>query len=248
MVFEGHIDCRRVRCGGRDATGPRCSVIRESYCERAYDSGGDAQKQKRIFLKREDLQPVFSFKIRGAYNKIKNLKKEELEKGIITASAGNHAQGVALSAKTLGIKAVVAMPVTTPKIKVEAVRRLGGDVVLVGENFDETAAYAKKRSIDDEMTFIPPFDEPYVIAGQGTCGVEILRQLPTAKAVFIPIGGGGLIAGVATYLKTIAPRIKIITPSRAALMPWRKVSTEASSLNYLKSMALQMELPSKRLV
>lgn len=182
--------------------------------------GGDAQKQKRIFLKREDLQPVFSFKIRGAYNKIKNLKKEELEKGIITASAGNHAQGVALSAKTLGIKAVVAMPVTTPKIKVEAVRRLGGDVVLVGENFDETAAYAKKRSIDDEMTFIPPFDEPYVIAGQGTCGVEILRQLPTAKAVFIPIGGGGLIAGVATYLKTIAPRIKIIgvEPSGANAM------------------------------
>jgi len=182
--------------------------------------GGDAQKQKRIFLKREDLQQVFSFKIRGAYNKIKNLKKEELERGIITASAGNHAQGVALSAKTLGIQAVVAMPVTTPKIKVEAVRRLGGDVVLVGENFDETAAYAKKRSIDDEMTFIPPFDEPYVIAGQGTCGVEILRQLPTAKAVFIPIGGGGLIAGVATYLKTIAPKIKIIgvEPSGANAM------------------------------
>ena len=182
--------------------------------------GGDAQKQKRIFLKREDLQQVFSFKIRGAYNKIKNLKKEELERGIITASAGNHAQGVALSAKTLGIKAVVAMPVTTPKIKVEAVRRLGGDVVLIGENFDETAAYAKKRSVDDEMTFIPPFDEPYVIAGQGTCGVEILRQLPTAKAVFIPIGGGGLIAGVATYLKTIAPKIKIIgvEPSGANAM------------------------------
>jgi threonine dehydratase len=172
--------------------------------------GGDAQKQKRIFLKREDLQPVFSFKIRGAYNKIKNLKKEELVRGIITASAGNHAQGVALSAKTLGIKAVVAMPVTTPKIKVEAVRRLGGEVVLIGENFDETAAYAKKRSVDDSMTFIPPFDEPYVIAGQGTCGVEILRQLPTVKAVFIPIGGGGLIAGVATYLKTISPKIKII--------------------------------------
>jgi threonine dehydratase len=163
-----------------------------------------------IYLKREDLQPVFSFKIRGAYNRMKQLSKEELVRGAITASAGNHAQGVALSGQTLGCKAIIAMPVTTPAIKVEAVRRLGGTVELVGENFDATQAYAKKRAVDEGLTFIPPFDDPYVIAGQGTVGVELLRQLPEVEIIFVPIGGGGLAAGIVAYVKAIRPDVRVI--------------------------------------
>ena len=163
-----------------------------------------------IYLKREDLQPVFSFKLRGAYNKMKQLTEEERARGVITSSAGNHAQGVALSGQKLGCKAIIAMPVTTPAIKVEAVRRLGGVVELVGENYDATQAYAKKRSEEEGLTYIPPFDDPYVIAGQGTVGVEVLRQLPTAEIVFVPIGGGGLAAGMAAYIKAIRPEVKVI--------------------------------------
>jgi len=163
-----------------------------------------------IYLKREDMQPVFSFKLRGAFNRMKQLSQEELDRGAITASAGNHAQGVALSGQKLGCKAIIAMPVTTPAIKVEAVRRLGGTVELVGENFDATQAYAKKRAKDEGLTFIPPFDDPYVIAGQGTVGVELLRQLPSTDIVFVPIGGGGLAAGIAAYIKAIRPEVKVI--------------------------------------
>ena len=164
----------------------------------------------QIYLKREDLQPVFSFKIRGAYNKMKQLTEEERARGVITSSAGNHAQGVALSGQKLNCKAIIAMPVTTPAIKVEAVRRLGGTVELVGENYDATQAYAKERAAAEGLTYIPPFDDPYVIAGQGTVGVEVMRQLPSAEIIFVPIGGGGLAAGMVAYIKAIRPEIRVI--------------------------------------
>ncbi|EKX48314.1 hypothetical protein GUITHDRAFT_86078 [Guillardia theta CCMP2712] len=164
-----------------------------------------------IMAKREDMQPVFSFKLRGAYNMIANLDQAQLDRGVITASAGNHAQGVAMSAKHLGCRAVIAMPTVTPAIKVNSVKRMGAEVVLVGDNFDETKAYALERSEKDNMVFIPPFDHPLVIAGQGTIGLEILRQCSKPiDAIFIPVGGGGLIAGVAAYVKRLRPDIKII--------------------------------------
>ncbi|KAM3288218.1 threonine dehydratase 1 biosynthetic, chloroplastic [Capsicum chacoense] len=165
----------------------------------------------KVWLKREDLQPVFSFKIRGAYNMMAKLPKEQLEKGVICSSAGNHAQGVALSAQRLGCNAVIAMPVTTPDIKWKSVKRLGATVVLVGDSYDEAQAYAKERAEAEGRTFIPPFDHPDVIVGQGTVGMEINRQLKdNIHAVFVPVGGGGLIAGIAAYLKRVAPDIKII--------------------------------------
>jgi len=166
----------------------------------------------RILLKREDLQDVFSFKIRGAYNKIVNLSDEQKKKGVIAASAGNHAQGVALSSKVLGIKAIIVMPETTPQIKVEAVKRHGAEVVLKGDNYSEAYEHCKTLTKETGLTYIPPFDDELVIAGQGTIGLEILRQ--TSKeipyAVFVPIGGGGLIAGIATYIKNIYPQVKVI--------------------------------------
>ncbi|KAK4377724.1 hypothetical protein RND71_004020 [Anisodus tanguticus] len=164
-----------------------------------------------VWLKREDLQPVFSFKIRGAYNMMAKLPNEQLERGVICSSAGNHAQGVALSAQRLGCNAVIAMPVTTPDIKWKSVKRLGATVVLVGNSYDEAQAYAKERAEAEGCTFIPPFDHPDVIVGQGTVGMEINRQLKeNIHAIFVPVGGGGLIAGIAAYLKRVAPDIKII--------------------------------------
>lgn len=164
-----------------------------------------------VLLKREDLQPVFSFKIRGAYNKMALLAKEKLAKGVITASAGNHAQGVALSARKLGCKASIVMPVTTPAIKVNAVASLGGDVVLHGESFSDAGQYAEELTHKTGALYIPPFDDPDVIAGQGTIGMEILRQRPDGlRAVFVPIGGGGLAAGVAAYIKNVSPEIAVI--------------------------------------
>ncbi|XP_060176972.1 threonine dehydratase 1 biosynthetic, chloroplastic [Lycium barbarum] len=164
-----------------------------------------------VWLKREDLQPVFSFKIRGAYNMMAKLPREQLERGVICSSAGNHAQGVALSAQRLGCDAVIAMPVTTPDIKWKSVKRLGATVVLVGDSYDEAQAYAKERAEAEGRTFIPPFDHPDVITGQGTVGMEINRQLKeNIHAIFVPVGGGGLIAGIAAYLKRVAPDIKII--------------------------------------
>ncbi len=165
----------------------------------------------RVLLKREDLQPVFSFKLRGAYNKISQLSDAERERGVICASAGNHAQGVALAAKRLGIKAVIVMPRTTPSIKVNNVRNLGGRVVLHGDSYDEASAYAQKLVAERGMVYIPPYDDPDVIAGQGTVGMEILHQHPRKlHAVFVPVGGGGLIAGVAAYIKQLRPDIRII--------------------------------------
>ena len=165
----------------------------------------------RILLKREDLQPVFSFKLRGAYNKLTTLPQETLEAGIICSSAGNHAQGVALAAKRKGIRTVVVMPVTTPSIKVEAVKSLGGEVVLHGDTYDDAYVYARQLEKEQQLTFIHPFDDPDVIAGQGTIGMEILAQTDKKiSAVFVPIGGGGLISGIAAYIKAVAPEIQII--------------------------------------
>ena len=164
-----------------------------------------------VFLKREDLQPVFSFKIRGAYNKIVGLAPEVRARGIITASAGNHAQGVALAAAKLGIEAVIVMPRTTPSIKVDAVRRRGGTVVLFGDAFDEALVHARALQVERDLTFVPPYDDPEVIAGQGTVGMEILRQHPDPiEAIFVPIGGGGLAAGIGAYVKYLRPDIKVI--------------------------------------
>lgn len=164
-----------------------------------------------VLLKREDLQPVFSFKIRGAYNKIARLSNAEKERGIITASAGNHAQGVAFSAKKLGIKATIVMPKTTPEIKVMAVRSHGARVVLHGDAFPEALAHSLKLVEEKGLTFIHPYDDPDTIAGQGTIAMEILRQHNAPlDAIFVPVGGGGLIAGIAAYIKYLRPDIKVI--------------------------------------
>lgn len=165
----------------------------------------------RVFLKREDLQPVFSFKLRGAYNKIAGLSPEEKAKGVIAASAGNHAQGVAMSASRLGIRALIVMPRTTPLIKVEAVRSYGARTVLFGDSYDEAYEHSRKLVKEKGMTFIHPFDDVDVIAGQGTIGMEILRQhTGPPNAIFVPVGGGGLIAGIGAYIKFVFPQVKII--------------------------------------
>jgi threonine dehydratase len=175
----------------------------------------------RVLFKREDLQPVFSFKLRGAYNRIVHLSDTVAARGVICASAGNHAQGVALAARRRGIPAVVVMPQTTPDIKVQSVRDLGAEVVLHGDDFDTAYEHATKLTVRRTLTFIHPFDDPDVIAGQGTIGIEILRQhAGRIDAVFVPVGGGGLIAGIAAYVKALYPRIRIVgvEPEDAASM------------------------------
>jgi threonine dehydratase len=170
-----------------------------------------ARTGNRILIKREDLQPVFSFKLRGAYNKIAQLSEEERARGVITASAGNHAQGVALAAQRLGIHARIVMPTTTPMIKVNAVRGYGGEAILIGDSYDDALAYAKQLQAEHGYTFVHPYDDPDVIAGQGTIAVEILRQHPEPiHAIFVPVGGGGLLAGIAAYVKHLYPEIKVI--------------------------------------
>ncbi|WP_308418710.1 threonine ammonia-lyase, biosynthetic [Leeia aquatica] len=173
-----------------------------------------------VLLKREDMQPVFSFKIRGAYNRLAQLSPEQLACGVIAASAGNHAQGVALAAQTLGCKATICMPATAPMIKVEGVRARGAEVILHGDNFDLTNQYAQQLALERGATFIPPFDDPHVIAGQGTVAMEVLRQRKHMDVIFVPIGGGGLAAGVAFYVKRLKPWIKVIgvEPTEAASM------------------------------
>ena len=167
--------------------------------------------KNRIVIKREDMQPVFSFKLRGAYNKIVKLSHEAREKGVIAASAGNHAQGVALAAQKLGIRATIVMPVTTPAIKTQAVAARGAEVVLHGDTYDEAYAHSLKLAGEKNFTFVHPYDDPEVIAGQGTIAMEILRQEPQPiHAIFVPVGGGGLIAGIAAYIKRLYPEIKVI--------------------------------------
>jgi threonine dehydratase len=164
-----------------------------------------------ILFKREDLQPVFSFKLRGAYNKIAHLTAAEKSRGIIAASAGNHAQGVAYAARELGLRAVIVMPQTTPQIKVDAVKSMDAEVVLIGDSYPDAQAHCDVLIAETGMTFVHPFDDPLVIAGQGTVGAEILRHSQdTLNAVFVPVGGGGLIAGIAGYIKSLRPDVKVI--------------------------------------
>lgn len=164
-----------------------------------------------VLLKREDTQSVFSFKLRGAYNKMAHLPKSALARGVIAASAGNHAQGVALSARRLGCRAVIVMPTTTPGVKIDAVRALGAEVVLHGDSFSDAYGHALTLEKKQQLTFVHPFDDPDVIAGQGTIGMEILRQhAEPIEAIFVAIGGGGLISGIAAFVKQIRPEIKVI--------------------------------------
>jgi threonine dehydratase len=165
----------------------------------------------RVLIKREDLQPVFSFKIRGAANKLASLSAAQRAAGVIAASAGNHAQGVALAASRMGVRSLIVMPTTTPSIKVDAVRAFGGEAVLIGDTYDDAYAYALQRQAAEGLTYVHPYDDPDVIAGQGTVAFEILRQhRGPIDAIFVPVGGGGLIAGVATYVKHLYPATKVI--------------------------------------
>ncbi len=165
----------------------------------------------RVLLKREDLQPVFSFKLRGAYNRLAHLSEAERAKGVIAASAGNHAQGVAFSARKMGIRAVIVMPATTPQIKIDAVRALGAEVILHGDSYSEAQDHCSQIVADSGLTFVHPFDDELVIAGQGTVADELLRQTAgRLDAVFVPVGGGGLIAGMGAYLKALCPEVRVV--------------------------------------
>jgi threonine dehydratase len=210
---------RRVNAGGSSLHSID-SVLRDILTSRVYDVARetplDAARQlstrlgNRVWLKREDLQPVFSFKVRGAYNKIARLPEAERRRGVLAASAGNHAQGVAFAARHFGIPAVIVMPQTTPEIKVEAVRALGAEVILAGDSYSEAQAHCATVSESRSLTVVHPFDDLDVIAGQGTIGDEILRRAPgDLFAVFVPVGGGGLIAGIAAYIKSLAPGVRI---------------------------------------
>ncbi len=206
------------------------SLIREILSARVYDVAKNTQLDYlsllsqqlkcNIWLKREDLQPIFSFKIRGAFNRIFQLSDAEKAKGVICASAGNHAQGVALSGRHLGINTTIVMPISAPELKVNACKAMGANVILFGNNFDEASEHARQLCEQEGKTFIHPFDDIAVIAGQGTIGKELLDQKPDLDAIFIPVGGGGLIAGVAAYVKFIAPHCKIIgvEPEESASM------------------------------
>ena len=195
--------------------------VKKILASRVYDVADETPLQRarllsrrldnEVRLKREDLQPVFSFKIRGAYNRIAQLSETERERGVIAASAGNHAQGVALAARELGIRAVIVMGKNTPSIKINAVRDLGARVVLHGDNYDDAAAHAKDLVAQKGYVYVHPFDDPDVIAGQGTVGMEIMNQHPGAPdLIFVPVGGGGLIGGIGAYVKYLAPATRVI--------------------------------------
>lgn len=170
-----------------------------------------ARLGNEVLLKREDLQPIFSFKLRGAYNRMAHMTPEERERAVITASAGNHAQGVAYAGQRLGLRTVIVMPATTPEIKVSACRARGAEVVLHGDSYSDAEAHAYRLQAENGMTFVHPYDDPLVIAGQGTIGLEISQQIRAERyKVFVPIGGGGLIAGIAVFLKSISPQVEII--------------------------------------
>ncbi len=188
-----------------------------------------------VYLKREDLQPVHSFKLRGAYNYLSNITAEARGRGVIAASAGNHAQGVALGAAKLGMRATIVMPKTTPAIKVEAVQGHGAEVMLVGDGFDDAYAHAQKLERETGATFVHPFDDPLVIAGQGTIGREILEQLPDTSHIFVPVGGGGLLAGVALYVKQLRPEIEVIgvEPADSNVMQRSLAAEERVTLDHV---------------
>jgi threonine dehydratase len=201
---------------------PLDALLRRILTSRVYDVAREtpldpaprlsARLGNRVHFKREDLQPVFSFKLRGAYNRIAHLSADERARGVITASAGNHAQGVACSAQKLGLRAVIVMPRTTPSIKVDAVRARGAEVVLVGDSYSDAQAHCDRLAVELGLTFIHPFDDPLVIAGQGTVGDEIVRhrQGEALHVVFVPVGGGGLLAGVSGYIKAVLPDVRIV--------------------------------------
>jgi len=216
---------------------PQMPLMQENYVDRilkakVYDVAVETALEaaprlsgrlnNHVWFKREDLQPVFSFKIRGAYNKIAQLSAISAQRGVICASAGNHAQGVALAARTRGIPAVIVMPLTTPEIKVQAVADLGGEIILHGDDYDHAYDHATELGRQRNLVFVHPFDDPDVIAGQGTIAMEILRQRhgDEIDAIFVPVGGGGLIAGIAAYAKSLYPRMKIVgvQPEDAAAM------------------------------
>lgn len=203
------------------AEAPLDDVVRAILTSRVYDVAREtrldaaprlsARYGTRIHFKREDLQPVFSFKLRGAYNRMVHLDPSERARGVIASSAGNHAQGVAYGARHLGIDALIVMPETTPEIKVEAVRALGAEVVLVGNSFSDAQLHCETLVDQTGMVFVHPFDDPLVVAGQGTIGDEIVRRRPPdLRAVFVPVGGGGLIAGIGAYLKAVMPEVRVI--------------------------------------
>ncbi len=184
-------------------------VAAETPLERA--PGLSKRLNNRVYIKREDLQPVFSFKLRGAYNKIMHLSEQERNQGVIAASAGNHAQGVALAASKLKIDSVIVMPRTTPQIKVNSVTSYGSEVVLHGNTYDDAYIYAQELVKERNLVFVHPYDDPDVIAGQGTIAVEILKQAPeNIDVIFVPVGGGGLIAGISAYIKSVNPAIRIV--------------------------------------
>lgn len=186
----------------------------------------------QVFLKREDMQPVHSFKLRGAYNRIAQLTANECSLGVVCASAGNHAQGVAMSAAARGISALIVMPETTPDIKVDAVKRLGGEVVLHGQSFDQANDYAMRHADSGGRVYIAPFDDEYVIAGQGTVAQEMLQQQNDIETVFVPVGGGGLIAGMAAFYKAVRPEVKIVgvEPADSACLREALVADERITL------------------
>ena len=203
------------------ATAPLDEIVRAILTSRTYEVAGETPLDPaprlsgrlgaRIHFKREDLQPVFSFKLRGAYNKMANLAPDERARGVIASSAGNHAQGVAYAARHLGLQALIVMPETTPEIKVDAVRALGAEVVLVGNSFSDAQAHCEQLVASTSKSFIHPFDDPLVIAGQGTIGDEIVRRRPLdLHSVFVPVGGGGLIAGIGAFLKAVMPEVRVI--------------------------------------
>jgi threonine dehydratase len=196
-----------------------------------------ARVNNRVYLKREDQQPVFSFKLRGAYNKMVRLSSAERERGVIAASAGNHAQGVALAASRLGCRATIVMPVTTPDLKIAAVRALGGEIVLTGNSYSDAYERARELEAEHGSVFVHPFDDPDVIAGQGTVGMEILRQHQgPIDAVFVAIGGGGLISGVAAYIKAVRPEVRVVgvqtTDSDAMLRSVRAGKRGGANMNF----------------
>jgi len=210
-----------ARTQRKPPAGSRADYLQRILTARVYDVAQETPLEparalsrrlgNHVLLKREDQQSVFSFKLRGAYNKMVHLSAAQLARGVICASAGNHAQGVALAARRLGCRAVVVMPVTTPRVKVDAVQALGGNVVLFGDSYSDAYAHALTLQRKQRLSFVHPFDDPDVIAGQGTVGMEILRQHQgPLDAVFVAVGGGGLVSGVASYIKAVRPTVKVI--------------------------------------